>query len=194
MKFSTLITSSICLSTTLLITGCGSEQEKIEPEKLSDTMNDSIDQPKVDNIDDQETEKTKPTLLERATAAAEKARKPDITKTWDDVSKSSEEIWEKSKETTQDIVTLGAESSKDVWGESKEVSQEIWENSKDASEQLWEESKESGNEIWDASKETSRALWEKSSDRIDQLFDDSDENNDSDAYDKANEAFETNNI
>jgi hypothetical protein len=176
------------------MTGCGGEQESIEPEKLSDTMNNSVNETKTDNIDAEQIDNPKPTLLERATAAAEKARKPDITKTWDDVSKSGEEIWEKSKATTQDIVTLGTESTKEVWDESKEVSQEIWENSKDTSEQLWEESKESGNEIWDASKETSRALWEKSSDRIDQLFKNSEEDNDSDAYDKANEAFETNNI
>jgi hypothetical protein len=172
MKFSTLVTSSICLTTILLVTGCGEQKEAIEPEKMSD--------PVVDNSESK-TAETKPTLLERATAAAEKARETDTTKTWDDVSKSSEEIWEKSKETSQDIVTLGAESSKDIWNDSKEVSQEIWENSKDSSEQLWQESKE-----------TSRDLWEKSSDKIDQLFNESEESND--AYDKANESFEKNSI
>mgnify|MGYP003629901856 CR=1 FL=1 len=196
MTFSKTITSSLCFSTLLFISACGAEQEASKPEAMASELKGKTEQisqaqPTLafDDFEDQ-TSEAQPTLLERAKAAAAEARKTDPSKSWDAVGKSSEEIWEKSKKTSQDVVTLGTESSKEAWEKSKE----LWKKSKDTSKELWEEGKESSSEIWNNSKETSKELWDKSTKELDKLMNQSEQSSESDAFDKANEAFEPNEI
>jgi len=211
MTFSKTITSSLCFSTLLFISACGAEQDASEPVAMASELKGETEQTSqaqatlaLGDFEDQASE-AQPTLLERAKAAAAEARKTDPSKTWDAVGKSSEEIWEKSKKTSQDALTLGTESSKEAWEKSKETSQKVWEGSKetskdlwekskDTSKELWEEGKESSSEIWNNSKETSKELWDKSSEKLDKLMNQSEESSESDAFDKANEAFEPDEI
>ena len=208
MKMSKKITSSLCFSTALLLSACGSEEntEKQISEPMAIVLQEEV----------QQTSEAKPTLLERAKIAASAARKTDPTKSWDSVGKSSEEIWEKSKKTSQDILTLGTESSKEALQKSKEISQEIWVGSKEASAALWENGKGSSEEVWNESKETTKALWDNGkesstelwnegketstelwsehAEKLESLFDDNENTSENDAFNKANEAFEADEI
>ncbi|MEG3753952.1 hypothetical protein [Psychromonas arctica] len=168
--------------TLLFLTACNDDQQELPTEP-------TVIKAQQDKVTSNSA--AKPTLLERATAAASEAKATVSDSSWDNVTKSSEEIWDKTKQTSQEALNLSIESSKEAWQKSKETSLEAWEDNKQKTQSLWQDGKETSQELWENGKEKSQSLWDENSQKLNELFDDTKE---TDAFDKANQAFEADEI
>lgn len=87
---------------------------------------------------------------------------------WDDAKRSSQQalqdIWDASKESTQELVEDGTEVSQDIWDSSKEKSSELWEKGKENSKEIWQEFESGSKEAWSDGKEKVDQLLEKDED------------------------------
>ncbi|MDN2662558.1 hypothetical protein OW492_04090 [Psychromonas sp. 14N.309.X.WAT.B.A12] len=193
MNHLSLSKAALYASTLLFLSACNDNEQELPTEP-------TVIEAQQDTITDSSA--AKPTLLERTTAAASKAKGTVEDSSWDNVTKSSKEIWNKSKKTSQEALNLSIESGKDAWQKSKETSLEAWEGSKEktqslwqdgkeTSEDLWENGKTSSESLWNESKEKSQQLWDENSQKLNDLFNDTEEE---DAFDKANQAFEADEI
>lgn len=199
MKLTKKVTSSLCLCSVLFVVACNADEiNQDSPITVVDAplSTKQVSQAKatVDTVINADT-------LYKTSAA----KKTESTKSWDEVKKSSEEVWEKSKKISQDAIEAGkdtttgawkegTESSKKMWESSKEKSKELWESSKKSSQEIWDKSKETSEELWKDGKQSSKELWQEGSEKLDKIFEESNEPTKEDAFDKANQAFEPDEI
>ncbi|MBB1273748.1 MULTISPECIES: hypothetical protein [Psychromonas] len=188
MKLTKKVTSSLCLCSVLFVAACNADEINQDSavavlDAPLSTKQVSHAKATVDTVIDAET-------LYKTSAA----KKTEPTKSWDEVKKSSEEIWDKSKKISQDALETGKETTSKAWKEGTESSQEMWETSKEKSKEIWDKSKETSKGLWEDGKESSKELWQKGSEKLDKLFEESDAPEKGDAFDKANQAFESDEI
>ncbi|GLS91387.1 hypothetical protein GCM10007916_24560 [Psychromonas marina] len=122
-------------------------------------------------LSEQQQQTIPPIQTELATPSNESESDSDKTD-WDNAKLSTQQalqdIWNASKESTQDFVEEGSTGSKELWQSSKQKSSELWEQGKESSADIW-------NEIESGSKST----WSEGKEKVQQFFPEQSEPNNS---------------
>jgi len=96
---------------------------------------------------------------------------------WDSAKLSTQQalqdIWDASKETTQELVEEGSTGSK-----------ELWQSSKEKSSELWEQGKENSIDIWNDIESGSKSTWSEGKEKVQQFFPEQSEPNNSVSVDE----------
>ena len=187
------IITTLCLASALFISGCyGDPENETTPVELENVTKQTA------VVDDSKA-------LE---SNAIESKNGETKKSWDDVKEAGKEIWVKSKVAGEDVWILSKdtskkafekskETSKKLWEESKESGQELWQESKKESQALWGKSKEKTAETWEVIEESSEKIWQENSNKMEEMFKKFDiDSSDSaaDAFNKQNEAFDSDEI
>jgi len=190
------ITSTLCLTFTLFISGCFDAPEN----KATPVESENITE-KTTVVDDYKVE-------ESSTSEIEITENDDTKKSWDDVKEAGKEIWVKSKVAGEDVWILSKETSKKAFEESKETSKKLWEESEESGQELWQDSKKESQALWGKSKEktaetwevieeSSEKIWQENSNKMEEMFkkfDTDSSDSAADAFNKHNEAFNSDEI
>jgi len=117
--------------------------------------------------------------IENKQSATETPAQTDQQADTNNEPKSTEQLWQESKQLTKEVWEKSKKSGEQLWDESKQSSNEILQESKQKSDLLWESTLENSNEIWIDTKETSTEVWNDVKDTSEQIWLD------------GNQAFET---
>lgn len=165
----------------LFISGCGDVQITVKnplqskqtatenkddsefSEELELQLDTSESQPTQHSLEQMEAEETSeiPTQgnLEKPTPALSQEDK-----------QRSNNLWEQSKQTGEQVWTSSKEKTSQIWQKSKNASTELWNDGVAKSQEIWQESKQQSVQAWNKLEAATQESWQSSTEKADKFM------------------------